>query len=80
MDSKRRYKICICSVILEELESFLNYKGWSNIFLKILDENWMYYESETFSDTKRHHIFESANLRFLLSSKNSLTWEVRCEN
>ena len=39
MDSKRRYKICICSVILVELASFLNYKGWSIIFLKILDEN-----------------------------------------
>ena len=80
MDSKRRYKICICSVILLELASFLNYKGWSIIFLKILDENWTYYESETFSDTKRHHIFESENLRFLFSTKNSLTWDVKCEN
>ena len=36
MHSKRRYKICICLVILEELESFLNYKGFSIIFPKIL--------------------------------------------
>ena len=36
MHSKRRYKICICLVILEELESFLNYKGVSIIFPKIL--------------------------------------------
>ena len=34
--SKRRYKICICSVILGELESFLrNYKGFSINFPKI---------------------------------------------
>ena len=33
--SKRRYKICICSVILGELESFRNYKGFSINFPKI---------------------------------------------
>ena len=37
MYSKRRYKICICSVILGELESFRNNKGLSIIFPKILD-------------------------------------------
>ena len=37
MHSKRRYKICICSVILGELEPFRNYKGFSDIFPKILD-------------------------------------------
>ena len=31
------YKICICSVILGQLESFRNYKGFSIIFPKILD-------------------------------------------
>ena len=36
MHSKRRYKIRICLVILGELESFLNYKGFSIIFPKIL--------------------------------------------
>ena len=35
MNSKRRYKIYICSVILGELESFRNYKGLSSIFPKI---------------------------------------------
>ena len=40
MHSKRRYKICICSVILEERVSFRNYKGLSIIFPKILDEIW----------------------------------------
>ena len=37
MHSKRCYKICICLVILRELEAFRNYKGFSDIFLKILD-------------------------------------------
>ena len=37
MHSKRRYKICVCSVILGELESFRNYKGFSIIFPQILD-------------------------------------------
>ena len=36
MHSKRRYKICICSVILGELESFRNCKGLRIIFPKIL--------------------------------------------
>ena len=37
MLSKRHYKICIYSAILRELEVFRNYKGFRNIFLRILD-------------------------------------------
>ena len=37
MHSRRRYKICICSVILGELEAFRNYKGFNVIYPKILD-------------------------------------------
>ena len=37
MHSKRRYEICICSVVLGQLESFQNYKGIVIIFPKILD-------------------------------------------
>ena len=37
MKSEGRYKICIYSVILGELESFRNYKGLSIILPKILD-------------------------------------------
>ena len=40
MHYKRRYKICICSVILGELVSFRNYKGLSIILPKILDVFW----------------------------------------
>ena len=36
MHSKRRYKMCACSVIPGELESFRNYKDFSIIFRKIL--------------------------------------------
>ena len=34
---RRRYKICTCSVVLGQFESFRNYKGFSIIFPKILD-------------------------------------------
>ena len=37
MHSKGRYKICAILVILGELESFRNYKGFSIILQKILD-------------------------------------------
>ena len=37
MHSKGRYKNCTCSVILGELESFRNYKGFSIILQKIFD-------------------------------------------
>ena len=50
MHSKRRYKICIGSVILGELESFRNY---SSIFAEILDAK-PYFESENFSDSSFH--------------------------
>ena len=80
MHSKRRYKICICSVILGELESFRNYKGFSIILLKILDAIIItYYESENFSDSSLHHILESENFSFPFSKKNSVTWVAKYE-
>ena len=42
MHSKRRYKICVCSVIVEELETFRNY------FPENFRCNFTYYESEIF--------------------------------
>ena len=64
MHSKRRYEICICSVILRELESFRNYKGFSIIFPKFLEQFITYYESEICFDFSLDHIFESENFRF----------------
>ena len=37
MYSKRRYKICTCSVILGQFQPFQNHKGFNIIFPKILD-------------------------------------------
>ena len=51
--SKRRYKRCICSVILGQLESFRNYKGFSIFFPKIFRWNLKFYESENSSDSSR---------------------------
>ena len=60
MQAKRRCKICICSVILGELESFRNYKGLSIIFPKILDEIWRITKvRHLISDSSPRHIFES---------------------
>ena len=38
-----------------------------------------FYESENFSDSFLHQIFESENFKFPFSTKNSLTWGVKCE-
>ena len=39
-----------------------------------------YYESENFSDSSLHHIFESENCRFpFLYEKLSLSWAVKCD-
>ena len=61
MNSKWRHKICVCSVILGELESFRNDK-----FLETRDFrcNFKCYESENFSDSSLHCIFESDHFRF----------------
>ena len=46
--SRRRYKICIRWVILRELESFRNYKGFSIIFPKILEAIWRFTRARIF--------------------------------
>ena len=77
MHSRWRCKICTCSVTLGELQSFGNYKGLIIIFFRW---NLPYNGSETFSNSSLHQIFESENFRFLFSTKNSVTWEVKCKN
>ena len=70
MHSKGRYKICAILVILGEIESFRNYKGFSIILLKVLDAIIItYYESENFSDSSLHHFLESENVRFPFCTK-----------
>ena len=64
MHSKRRYKICTCSVILGELEPFRNYKGFNIIFSKNLEAIYAINESRNFSDCSLNHIFKSENFKF----------------
>ena len=64
MNLERRYKIGTCSVILGELESFRNYKGFCIIFPKMLDVI-TYYESDNFTESSLHRVFVSEKLKLL---------------
>ena len=63
MYSKQRYKICICSAILGELESFRSKLHGLVMSIQYFPENvrcnLKYYKSETFSDFSLHCIFGS---------------------
>ena len=61
MHSKRRYKICICSVILGERESFRNFQYYFPANFRC---NSTFRESEDCSDAYLHHIFEFENFGF----------------
>ena len=74
MHSKRRYKSCICSVVLGQPQSFRNHLGPQYYFPENFRCNFRFYESENFSDSSLHRIIESENFRFLFSTKNRLTW------
>ena len=79
MHPKRRHKICISSIILGQLESFRNYKGLSIIFPKILDAIRRVTKVRHFLIPLSIAFFNSKILGFLFSTKNSLTWAVKCE-
>ena len=80
MYSKRRYKTCICAVVLGgQLKSFRNYLGPQYYFPENFRCNFRFYESENFSDSSLHRSFESENFRFPFSTKNRLTWRLKCE-
>ena len=76
MHSKRRYKICICSVILAEVESF---SGFSIIFPKILHAISRFTKVTIFLFPLSVIFLKAKILGFLFSTKNSPTWVVRCE-
>ena len=68
MHSKRRYKICICSVILcGGTWVFPKLQGLQYYFSEKFRCNLAHYEKEKFFDSSLHHIFESENLRFPFS-------------
>ena len=71
MHSKRCYKSCICSVVLGQLESFRNHLGPQYYFPENFRCNFRFYESENFSDSSLHRIFESENFRYPFSSKKA---------
>ena len=69
MYSKRRYKICICSVILGERESSRNYQGFSSIFPKVLDAIEHIEKERIFLIPLCITILSPKILRFLFSRK-----------
>ena len=80
MNSTWRYKICICSVILARgTWVFSKLQGSKYYFLENLRGNFKFYESENFSDSSLHRIFESENFRFPFSTKNSPSWGLKCQ-
>ena len=79
MHSKRRYKICICSVILGQLESFRNYKGFGIIFPKILDAILSFTRRRIFLILLSVAFSNPKILGFFFSTKNSLNWGLKCE-
>ena len=72
MHSKRRYKICTCSVILGQLSLFEITRA-SLLFSRNWNFRWnlKFYERRNFSYSTLHHIFESQNVRFPFSTRNS---------
>ena len=79
MHSKRRYKICICSVILGELESS-KLQGLQYHFPENFRCNLAHYEKENFLIPLSITFLNPKILGFLFPTKNSLTWGVKCEN
>ena len=75
MHSKRRFKIGICSVLLVELESFRNHKGYNVILPKILDTIDVLRKWEFFLFFFIHHIFETTILGLLFLRKLALHGE-----
>ena len=60
---------------------FSKLQGLEYYFPENFRGNLTYYKSETFSNSSLHITFLNAQiLGFLFSTKNSLTWEVKCEN
>ena len=73
MCTKWRYNICICSVILGQLESFRNYKGLSIIFQEKFRYNFKVYERSAkiifLTLNSLRGIFEPENYRFPFFAK-----------
>ena len=83
MNSEWRNKIWICSVILGELESFLNnvYKGLSIIFPKTLDAILSFTKERIFlPDSSLQHILNQEILDLLFRRKIALLEDWNAKN
>ena len=58
---------------------FSKLQGLQNYFPENFSCNFNFYESDSFSDSSLHCIFDSENFRFPFSTKNSLNWGVKWE-
>ena len=77
--SKRRYKLCIRSIILGHFESFRNFKGFSIIFPKVLDAIYRFTKVTIFLIPTSITFLSPKILYFLFLRKNSITTGVKCE-
>ena len=77
--SKRRYKLCIRSIILGHFESFRNFKGFSIIFPKVLDAVYRFTKVGIFLIPTSITFLSPKILYFLFLRKNSITTGVKCE-
>ena len=60
-------------------ESSRNFNDFRVQFPENLRCSLKFYESESYTGSFLHYIFESKNFRFPLSTANNLTWEMKCE-
>ena len=67
MHSEPRYKICFCSVIIGELESFRNYQGFSYFFSLKFQMLFSALRKRNLFYSSLHHMFESENFSFPFS-------------
>ena len=79
MCCKRRYNICTCSVILGELKSFRNYKGFRTFSPKILEANKVITKVKNFQIPLSIIFLNPKILGSLFCMENSPTWGVKCE-
>ena len=77
MHSKRRYKICIWFSRPRATWVFSKLQGLWYYFPENFRRNFKFNQNENFSPL--HRIFKFENFRFPFSTKNSLTWGLKCE-